>query len=626
MAHYGRNYRILSLLIWTFCLNGFTDAALPPASRCDKIKVKFCQNVGYTLTKSYDDDFHYQHQKEAEQAINEFLPLVQSQCSRHLPLLLCSVHVPMCSPELEHIVPVCHEVCHSVRSSCEPLLKKFLHTWPANLNCSGLPEKDLCIPLRDAETVTDQFTHHTLPHMADLFTTTPRTRPSRKTPSTIPYSPQPVLSCPLSQIPIVTSSSTQTCVSLCDTEAHFTPFEKSLVEVITAVLTALGFTLNILTLLSFLITRCSRFAYPERPIVYIASSFVFFSLGYVVRLIGGREGSCSVDLRGNLHLAAHSHNLTNLCSFQFLLSFYFYNAACLWWVCMTASWFLTACKRWSSEALTEFAGRYYHVFAWGISAVLTAAVLLWKKVDADELSAMCSVGFTDTSSALAFVIIPSSCCLLLGGVLSVAGTISGIKIRNSITSCVTINGRLSTGPCEQSISAQSSNRNVSRSSTERIDRIIWKMSLFSLLFIVFLSVSIASNAVLYVKLVNSNREENVLGELSAVVYVRLLTPLLLCVLTSGWLFTRKTVESWRDCVKCWTSRCWRNREKDERERMLTKTERRTGTVAESTVVPLLTTSSPWTPPPSRMSGLPTPPNTVTDSGKWTHSLEGSEKV
>ena len=52
---------------------------------------------------------------------------------------------------------------------------------------------------------------------------------------------------------------------------------------------------------------------------------------------------------------------------------------------LTVTWFLAAGLRWSHERIQQ-KSTYFHLLAWGLPALKTAAILVLQAVDADELT------------------------------------------------------------------------------------------------------------------------------------------------------------------------------------------------------------------------------------------------
>lgn len=59
--------------------------------------------------------------------------------------------------------------------------------------------------------------------------------------------------------------------------------------------------------------------------------------------------------------------------------YYFGMGSGIWWVVLTLTWFLSAGKKWSSEALQAYA-TYFHAAAWGLPAIATVLILSFKQV------------------------------------------------------------------------------------------------------------------------------------------------------------------------------------------------------------------------------------------------------
>ena len=76
--------------------------------------------------------------------MNQFFPVVETQCSPHFHLLLCSVYTPVCVGSGEVLQP-CRSLCQNVRNGCERLLNKFGFQWPRALRCDRFPASGSCV-------------------------------------------------------------------------------------------------------------------------------------------------------------------------------------------------------------------------------------------------------------------------------------------------------------------------------------------------------------------------------------------------------------------------------------------------------------------------------------------------
>ncbi|RUS86174.1 hypothetical protein EGW08_006068 [Elysia chlorotica] len=149
--HFGRRVSLVMLVAALLGIDriGVVDSASALdfgsgryAPRCEPIKVSMCADMRYNMTQmpnfAGQDD-----QAEAEARIKDFLPLVQTNCSRWLKFFLCSLYAPMCTQISGEtlIIPACRSTCLQVKSGCEHFLTSFDYVWPPMLACDRLPEK-----------------------------------------------------------------------------------------------------------------------------------------------------------------------------------------------------------------------------------------------------------------------------------------------------------------------------------------------------------------------------------------------------------------------------------------------------------------------------------------------------
>ncbi len=88
--------------------------------------------------------------------LNDFLPLVKTQCSNATVVFLCSVYLPYCSStnksgEIVVLMP-CREVCEHVLGGCQWLFQSPL-SWPSHLDCQNFPTTQPCFTVPGLENV-----------------------------------------------------------------------------------------------------------------------------------------------------------------------------------------------------------------------------------------------------------------------------------------------------------------------------------------------------------------------------------------------------------------------------------------------------------------------------------------
>ena len=86
----------------------------------------------------------------------------------------------------------------------------------------------------------------------------------------------------------------------------------------------------------------------------------------------------------------------------------------------SANWLLSALG-WRHKNFRGFVS-VCHTFGWGAPAALTLAAVVSHKIDADELTGLCGVGFQDSQSLLYFVMLPESALYVVSLALVIAAT------------------------------------------------------------------------------------------------------------------------------------------------------------------------------------------------------------
>lgn len=116
-------------------------------SICEAIRIRLCQSMPYNITQ-FPNLLHHSTQTNANLVLDQFQPLVESNCSQLLVFYLCSLFVPVCPIQFrQEVIPPCRRVCLTAKTGCEPVLARFNLTWPIELACDDLPlhETGVCI-------------------------------------------------------------------------------------------------------------------------------------------------------------------------------------------------------------------------------------------------------------------------------------------------------------------------------------------------------------------------------------------------------------------------------------------------------------------------------------------------
>jgi len=69
--------------------------------QCEPITVPMCSALRYNATRMPNLVGHV-NQRDAEEHVNVFIPLLQTGCSRLLKFFLCSIYTPMCTEQVRY--------------------------------------------------------------------------------------------------------------------------------------------------------------------------------------------------------------------------------------------------------------------------------------------------------------------------------------------------------------------------------------------------------------------------------------------------------------------------------------------------------------------------------------------
>ena len=276
---------------------------------------------------------------------------------------------------------------------------------------------------------------------------------------------------------------------------------------------------TLLTFITYLIDM-DRFVYPEKPIIFLSACYFMVGLGYVVRLVAGREMvGCDGDI------VRYQSTAPVVCTIVFLLIYFFSMAACIWWVILSFTWFLAAGLKWGQEAIAGYSP-YYHLVAWLIPSIKSITVLALSSVDGDSVSGICYVGNFNTTNLWAFVLAPLFTYLVIGLSFLSAGFINLFRIRDTI-------------------------KQQGQQKTEKLEKLMIKIGVFSILYTVPATIVIACHLyeLHFRELWDMSITCNCQAKLVKPDYTVFMLKYFMCHIigiTSGfWIWSSKTLTTWK---------------------------------------------------------------------------------
>ena len=291
-------------------------------------------------------------------------------------------------------------------------------------------------------------------------------------------------------------------------------------------------------------------SYPARAIFYLNLCFVLVNIGWLAQFVGSGARDdivCRKDGVARHEEPGSGENLS--CVVVFILVYYFSLAGGVWLVVVSYTWHLTL--TWASQPnkvrsmLTKRAP-YFHIAAWSLPAVLTITILALNKVSGSYITGICFVGHTSPVDQALLVFLPLSCALAAAGLF----TVRSVRILSDILREV----RKGVLPAEGG---------------GKVRRTVVRILVFS----VTVTASLLTSIICYVYRVTRQEDwdkaleevvlcnvRNQLGQQggecqmvtrpsTVMIQLELFTVFTVAVLSSSWVWTRNSVNTWSLAVR-----------------------------------------------------------------------------
>lgn len=521
--------------------------------KCVKMTNEICGDLGYNATLIPNVKAGIDKIEEAARRISEFSPLFRVSCYVNFKFFICNMFLPVCHSINGNPTPVypCRHVCEEAKKGCEPLMKKYTFTWPDVLNCEFLssvsdrnalcgspPEikpsvkttTALSIPTEIPAWVriVDQFPKgidwKILQNEKNLKGVNAIFGPNQITVERIcQYSPKSVY---------IKREDKEYCVSRCHHVSTFTEADKNFANVWISTWSVICFMSTLLTVTTFLIDN-KRFKYPERPIIFLSFCYNLYSIGYLIRVFDNYENIICENSSQGKHIVINGMSV-RACSIVFFFLYFFGMASALWWVILSVTWFLSAALKWGHEAIEKYSS-LFHAVSWTVPTIQTIIAFVTRKPDADVLAGVCFIGSSNSDDLLLFVVLPLLVYLLVGTIFLVLGFVALIRIRKELQR---------------------------KRNTNKFERLIIRIGVFSVLYSVPATIVVGCFIHEYNRLKDS---EDIAKDLvsclknekcgknlqprTELFYLRYFMLLVVGVTSGVWIWTSKTLSSWKKFYK-----------------------------------------------------------------------------
>lgn len=455
---------------------------LEGSKKCEPMKNDMCKDPQNPQNFLYNSTImpnfaNHRTQAEAIQQMATYVPLVKSNCHKHLQFLLCAVYVPMCHQndmESTAIGP-CRPLCYQVKRQCEPDMERFGYSWPPDLDCMKFPmsndeapcmfvpagtSNDMNIPVSSINTLQSN------PFFLDKAKEYKKTINQQNKDLTQSENLEPYINLINNAVQLEPAQPANMdchglkksqeylhlgkkkgCMPKCQSDILYTKDDKSKTYSLLIASAAIVFLTSTVTVIIYTINHCSSsvktiVSFAKWVPVYLAFSFAGYTFGLLLSQSGqiqNPEWTCVQDEvskaegQESILLAAQEGHRSTPCIFIFLFVYFFGLATTTWWFVVATVWTLAQSTPINKSSLANVA-KCAHIFGWGIPALMTLIALLLQKVQADELTSICLPGgLQDDYSLLVFMVIPEGIFSSFGFIMYIIGLFYAFCCGNATT-------------------------------------------------------------------------------------------------------------------------------------------------------------------------------------------------
>ncbi|KAJ7322305.1 hypothetical protein JRQ81_018592 [Phrynocephalus forsythii] len=379
--------------------NGERGISVPDHGYCQPITIPLCTDIAYNQT-IMPNLLGHTNQEDAGLEVHQFYPLVKVQCSAELKFFLCSMYAPVCTV-LEQALPPCRSLCERARQGCEALMNKFGFQWPDTLRCEKFPVHgagELCVGQNVSERATPT------PSLGpEFWTSHPQLmRPGGGGPGAggaLGGSGSHLadragrFTCPRGlKVPSYLNYrflGEKDCGAPCEPGRpyglmYFGPEDLRFSRTWIGIWSVLCCASTLFTVLTYLVDM-KRFSYPERPIIFLSGCYTAVAVAYIAGFLLEEKVVCNERFAEDGARTVAQGTKREGCTILFMMLYFFGMASSIWWVILSLTWFLAAGMKWGHEAI-EANSQYFHLAAWAVPAIKTITILALGQVDGDVLS------------------------------------------------------------------------------------------------------------------------------------------------------------------------------------------------------------------------------------------------